>query len=38
LYGTLAGQALNALIVGSVLWISWFLHVREREDKTAADS
>jgi Na+-driven multidrug efflux pump len=23
-YGTIAGQALNALIVGLILWTSWF--------------
>ncbi|MCK4692644.1 MAG: oligosaccharide flippase family protein [Anaerolineales bacterium] len=32
LYGTIGGQALNALIVGLVLWVSWVVVVRrERE-------
>lgn len=33
LYGTLAGQALNALIVGLVLWVVWFTRVRGRDDQ-----
>lgn len=30
LYGTLAGQALNAFIVGAVLWTIWLVRVRRR--------
>lgn len=38
LYGTLAGQALNALIVGCVLWATWFLRLRNREGPTEVES
>jgi O-antigen/teichoic acid export membrane protein len=38
LYGTLAGQALNALIVGCVLWTTWFFRMGDREGQIPVKS